>query len=248
MLVSPSELIGRTLYLTGEFDRSTFEVLHNFSEPGDMLFDIGANIGYVSACFLWNVPNSSAVAVDPQPGVIELLRSNLNLFQPNRYQIFAVAVSDSTGIGSMEICEGNRGASRITSSNGENLVKVDMWSFPQLVAEARIDTINLIKLDVEGCEERIISSMAPILQRIKPRAIIYEEQGDKSAPDRAIGRILGGAGYRIFGIRRGFLKLQLIPIRSASDCITNDYIAVQSSATIPERALRKYPALRKLFH
>src|ERR1019366_9617231 len=49
--VIPNDLIGRHIYLTGEFDRSTVEVLLKFSNPEDVLLDIGANIGYVSACF-----------------------------------------------------------------------------------------------------------------------------------------------------------------------------------------------------
>src|SRR5258707_1075568 len=78
LTVTPNDLIGRHIYLTGEFDRSIVEILCNFSEPGDVLLDIGANIGYVSTCFLNNVPNSSVVAVEPQPEVLELLAINLN--------------------------------------------------------------------------------------------------------------------------------------------------------------------------
>jgi hypothetical protein len=53
--VRPNELIGRHFYLTGAFDRSTFEVLLMLAKPGDVLLDIGANIGYISACFLQRV-------------------------------------------------------------------------------------------------------------------------------------------------------------------------------------------------
>jgi hypothetical protein len=43
--IMPNELIGRHIYLTGEFDRSTIEVLCNFAKPDDVLLDVGANIG-----------------------------------------------------------------------------------------------------------------------------------------------------------------------------------------------------------
>jgi FkbM family methyltransferase len=246
MLVQPSDLIGRHLYLTGEFDRSTFEVLHDFSQPGDTLLDIGANIGYVSSCFLWNDPQSSVVAVDPQPGVIELLRENLSRYEEHRYKVFQVAVSDRDGVGMMEICNNNRGASRLTNSSGESSVQVNVWSFSRLIAEAKIEKVNLIKLDVEGNEENIVSAMAPILDRIRPRAIVFEEHGDKSAPDGTIGRLLGCAGYRIFGIRKKLLKLELVPIHDPSNCTTNDYIAVHESTLVPNRALRKYSILRTI--
>src|SRR6266511_2626448 len=70
MTVNPNELIGRHIYLTGEFDRSIIEILCNFSQPNDVLLDVGANIGYVSACFLKNVQESRAIAVEPQEGVL----------------------------------------------------------------------------------------------------------------------------------------------------------------------------------
>src|SRR5215208_4460547 len=78
--VMPNELIGRHLYLTGEFDRTTVEVLLKHAKPGDMLLDVGANIGYVSACFLAKVPESRVIAVEPQPGIVDLLKSNLAQF------------------------------------------------------------------------------------------------------------------------------------------------------------------------
>jgi hypothetical protein len=72
MLVMPNDLIGRHIYLTGEFDRSIVEILCKFARPGDTLLDVGANIGYVSACFLANVPGSRVVAVEPQPAIVSL--------------------------------------------------------------------------------------------------------------------------------------------------------------------------------
>src|SRR5215471_3758736 len=71
MNIMPNDVIGRHIYLRGEFDRSTVEVLCNFASPGDTLLDIGANIGYVSACFLKNVPNSKVIAVEPQPAILD---------------------------------------------------------------------------------------------------------------------------------------------------------------------------------
>ena len=86
--VIPNDLIGRHIYLTGEFDRSTVEVLLKFSNPEDVLLDIGANIGYVSACFLQNVPRSKVIAVEPQPQIVDLLQLNLAPFGNGRYKVF----------------------------------------------------------------------------------------------------------------------------------------------------------------
>ena len=85
--VFPNDLIGRHIYLTGEFDRSTVEVLVKLSKPDDVLLDIGANIGYVSGCFLQNVPRSKVIAVEPQPLIVDLLEliSNSLAINVTRY-------------------------------------------------------------------------------------------------------------------------------------------------------------------
>ena len=91
MRVAPNDLIGRHIYLTGEFDRTTVEVLCNFARPGDTLLDIGANIGYVSGCFLAKVPGSRVICVEPQPVIVDLLKTNMKQF-PDRYKIAAFAL------------------------------------------------------------------------------------------------------------------------------------------------------------
>ena len=74
MHVMPNDLIGRFLYLVGEFDRDIFEILlQGGAARAICSSDIGANIGYVSACVLCNVPGSKAVAVEPQPAISDLL-------------------------------------------------------------------------------------------------------------------------------------------------------------------------------
>ena len=59
---------SRHLYLIGEYERSVLDVLYELSQPGDVLLDIGANLGYVSACFLRLSARGSKVSVDPQSG------------------------------------------------------------------------------------------------------------------------------------------------------------------------------------
>src|SRR4051812_9364722 len=60
--VMPNDLIGQLLYLTGEYERSVLDVLYSLAKPGDVLLDIGANIGYISACFLHKVSGSRVIA------------------------------------------------------------------------------------------------------------------------------------------------------------------------------------------
>jgi FkbM family methyltransferase len=226
MNIMPNDLIGRHIYLTGEFDRSTAELLFNFAAPGDTLLDIGANIGYVSACFLKNVPNSKVIAVEPQPAVLDLLRDNLGRFGPDRHQVVPVAVSDRNDDGWLEICALNKGASRLTTQSNGLTTRVEMWSADRLFSRLNLDKVDLIKLDVEGHEDVVLRASRAALQRLKPRAIVFEDHACKAAPNGSIGVLMRMLGYRILGVRKRLMTLDLIPILTEEDCRFNDYIAV----------------------
>jgi FkbM family methyltransferase len=231
--VMPNELIGRHLYLTGEFDRSIVEVLCNFADPGDTLLDIGANIGYVSACFLVNIPGSRVIAVEPQPDVVDLLRLNLAPFG-QRSKIYPYALSDTNGEAFFNIDVKNRGRSYLSSIG----VKVEMRSADSLFDDMGLNKIDLVKIDVEGHEEEVIRSGRQYFARMQPKLVLFEEHGDKSVG--SIGAILREIGYHIYGIRKHLTKIRLKPIVSAEDCVFNDYIAISNARAIPSRAAVAY--------
>jgi FkbM family methyltransferase len=230
ILVEPNDLIGRHLYLTGEFDRSIVEVLCNFSEPGDALLDIGANIGYVSACFLSNVPRSSVVAVEPQPSVLEILRTNLNRF--GRFQIYPYALGDADGEVFFSIDAENKGGSQVSDTG---TTKVEMRSANRMFSELGIGKVDLVKIDAEGCEESILRASASDLERLQPRAILFEDLGKSEMQS-----MLASSGYRVFGIKKHLHKLELVPIINESSCTYHDYVAVSKSRQVPAAARETY--------
>ena len=219
MHVYAEDLIGRHILMSGKFDRSIVQVLLDNARTDDVLLDIGANIGYVSACFLAKVKGSTACCIEPQPGVVDLLRKNMAQFG-NRADVMQFGLADRDGTLRFHVDAANRGASQI-SEEGETEIPV---------REARnvlkaMKKIDLIKIDVEGFEKVIFQSIGEELKRLQPRAILFEDQTGAAAPDGVIGSILTAAGYRIYGIDKRLLKTALIPVRSANDCQFNDYIA-----------------------
>jgi FkbM family methyltransferase len=224
--VLPNEHIGRHIYLTGEFDRSTVEVLLKHSEPGDVLLDIGANIGYVSACFLQNVARSKVIAVEPQPKIVDLLRANLELFGGERCKVFPVALSDRDASGWLQIDDLNRGASKIVDEQNRRSVKVELWSTARLFESLQGERIGIVKIDVEGHEATVLRACEADFARLRPRAILFEDHTHSAAPDGSLGQIFGRIGYRVFGIKKHLTRLEFVSITTARDCEYNDYLAV----------------------
>lgn len=218
--VYAEDLIGRHILMSGKFDRSIVQVLLDQAQDGDVLLDIGANIGYVSACFLARVPSSTVHCFEPQPGIVDLLRKNMEQFQ-GRAEVIQAGLAEHDGRLKFHVDSSNRGASRI-SDDGEIEIPVQ---------EARValqsrPRVDLIKIDVEGFEEPIFRSMESELMRLRPRAILFEDQTGSASPDGKIGSILVRSNYRIYGISKNLLKTRIVRVQSQSDCRFNDYIAL----------------------
>lgn len=223
MTVLADDLIGRHIALSGRFDRSPVEQLLKWASPGDVLVDVGANIGYVSGCFLKNVPGGKVICIEPQPGIVDLLHKNLSQFG-NRSKVHQIALSDDDADGWLQINSINRGGSRIVGKQDDESVKVKMVNAGKLFST--FDRMDLLKIDVEGMEEVVLRSIETELTRLKPKAILFEDQTGEAAPDGRIGSILTRAGYTIHAIDKHLLKTKLAEVKSGQDCRANDYLAV----------------------
>lgn len=218
--VYADDLIGRHILMSGGFDRSIVQILLDHSQPDDVLLDIGSNIGYVSAVFLTHVRGSKAICIEPQPGVVDLLRKNMEQFG-NRAKVVPIGLSDDDGMLRFHLNPVNRGASRVTA-DGETEIRVRA-AHSVLNAMPRVD---LIKIDVEGLEEPILRSMEPELRRLRPRAILFEDQTRAASPEGVIGSVLVRSGYRIFGVDKQLMRTRLVPITCRQECKFNDYLAL----------------------
>ncbi len=225
MHIIPGEHIGTHLYLTGEYERSVVSMLLKYAGQDDVLLDIGANVGYVSACFLHNVPRSKVFAVEPQPRIVDLLRANLRSFGPHRHEVFPVGISDADADGWLEMSSWNSGAAKVSAEQGDNSAAIQLWSAKTLFEATKGEKIDLVKIDVEGHVEIVLRGCESEFARLRPKAIVFENQTGTAAPTGSLGRIFNRLGYRVFGVRKHFTRLSLVPILRAQDCVYNDYVA-----------------------
>jgi FkbM family methyltransferase len=220
MTVLADDHIGRHIILSGGFDRSIVQLLLDKARPGDVLLDIGANIGYVSACFLKRVSDSTAVCVEPQPVIVDLLTENMAQFG-DRAIVHQVALSDTTGELRFAVNGGNRGASRVDDNGSIFVPAVNASDFLN-----SFEKVDLVKIDVEGHESLVLKGMEEELCRLRPRAILFEDHTKSAAPDGEIGSILGRCGYKVYGVRKTLFTTNLDLVETFDDCDLSDYIAV----------------------
>lgn len=229
MKVFPNDLIGRHIYLTGQFDRTIAEVLLAHARPHDCFLDIGANIGYVSTVLLARVPGLKVTAVEPQPQCFALLQENLKSGSNGRSFAIQAAISGAPGTAKMTQTPGNTGGCFISESltAGGDGLEVTLVTAGMVVEQAGWDHVDLIKIDVEGHEIAVLRSLLPILQQRKTRALVFECQrpDDVKAQAGEINQLLKEVGYRIWGIRKKLVSWKLVPVESNEvECI-HDFLA-----------------------
>jgi FkbM family methyltransferase len=232
MTVLPNDLIGRHLYFTGQFDRTIVEVLLRFAVPDAVVLDIGGNCGYVACALLHALPRSRVVSVEPQRSVHALLAANLKEIGAGRGSAVRAAISDASGVGAMIHDLENSGASRLeraaehapSAGAGE---PVDMITASELIERCGLSRVDLVKIDVEGHEEPVLRSLHPVLARFRPRAVVFEHDGDPAQTDSGVGRVFRDLDYRVLGIRKRLTRYELVPVEAVARGVRiHDYAAV----------------------
>ena len=221
LTVQLGELIGQHLYLRGDFDRAVVDVLVSLARPNDTLLDIGANIGYVSASFLHRVPSGNAVAVEPIPQNLTLLRANLSQFAS--YSIFPFALSHDDRDGWMDVWPNNLGASRIAKERGPLSIPVKIRSTASVLSE--LSKVDLMKLDVELHEQEILFAAKEHLRRLKPRAIVFEHEAGDALVGAPLWQLFREIGYNVFAIRKRLTGYNFVEpkLKSSSNYVARPF-------------------------
>ena len=144
--------------------------------PGAVFVDVGANIGYFTVLAADRVGDSGGVfAFEPDPENFSLLQANLNLNGVQR-QVEAVraALSDEEGEGGLYLSEDNLGDHQIYSA-GEvrERIPVPLVKGGEYLQD-RVERLDLLKVDTQGSEYRVMSGLMPLLRGLPlpPRILI----------------------------------------------------------------------------
>ncbi len=151
------------------------------ADTGGWFVDLGANIGFISLWLATRFPNARVLAVEAFPRTYEKLVENIRLNQIRNIVPVQVGVLDTygklpfyypvyRGNASLvkEVCEA-------THQHIQEVVEVDVVPLYELFQQHAIEQCHLVKLDIEGAEERVIQRFfhcAP--ERAYPRIVWAE--------------------------------------------------------------------------
>jgi len=164
-----------SLAIFGIYEPETTQLLEANLRPGDVVIDVGANIGWFTLLAARCVGDQGKVyAFEPDPSNFEILSKNVALNGYKNVVPEQKAVSSSAGWVDLFLDEANLGGhSTIPNENSKKLVRVEsirLDDYPPIIGRE----INLIKMDVEGGEGNVLRGMPNLVGRNQRLSIITE--------------------------------------------------------------------------
>lgn len=214
--VSRRDSIGYSIVTGGVFDPCVTETLHRLIDPGDVVVDVGANIGYMTSLAAARVgPDGRVLAFEPHPRVYELLERNAERWRDagaGKVELSRIALSDSEGDGTLRVgplFEANMGLAALggdeRQNGGSHSVAVQL---ARLDEAARDLPVGLLKIDVEGHEAGVLRGARSLLGDRAVRDIVFEDHDPYPSEATAV---VETAGYELISLDNDLWGLRLVP-------------------------------------
>lgn len=143
--------------------------------------DLGAHIGLTSLFFLQQFPQARYVCVEANPENVDFLRYNLSCMA-NQVQILPGAVGDTSGT-VFFATDGPTWHGHI-SDHASGAAAIRSYCMAEILASSGVTTVDLLKVDIEGAEQRLFRTNAEWLRNVK--IIIIELHEGYSPEDFAM--------------------------------------------------------------
>jgi FkbM family methyltransferase len=186
--------IGRSLELYGEYSEGEVELFRTFVQPGQVVVEVGANIGVHTVFLAGQVGRKGAVvAFEPQRIIYQTLCANLALNNIPNVHCFNTALGAAPGsvfvppINYWEL--GNFGGVPLGGyTEGESVTLFTLDSY-------NLSPCHFLKVDVEGMEEQVLRGAAKLIAEKRP--ILYVEN-DKPEKAASLPRYIDSLGYTMY--------------------------------------------------
>jgi len=192
--------VGRSLDRYGEWCEAELDLLRPILTAGDVVVDVGANVGTHTVAFGAAVgPSGKVIAIEPQGRVHDLLTANAaanGLRQVSclraaagasvgTVRIRTIDVEQASNVGGVAVdtahTEGDAGA-------GEEVPMVTIDSL-------ELASCKLLKVDVEGLEVAVLTGAAATIARCQPVLFVENDTVERSPELLAAVRGLGYDAY-----------------------------------------------------
>lgn len=153
--------------------------------PGDVVYDVGANVGYFTIMTARLVGTEGHVyAFEPVPDNAAAVRHNVALNQMKQVTVLPYAVSDEMGEGKLLLAHYSGGSSLDTVGTPPDLkgeLMVPLTTLDMFVSQQDVPQPSFVKIDVEGAEINVLRGMTWLLKNAGPTLLYEIDDGELAA-------------------------------------------------------------------
>jgi FkbM family methyltransferase len=201
-----------------------------FIKQGDLVVDIGANIGDTTVPMALAAGKSgTTLGFDPNPFVFKILKINaeLNKHLHNIVPLpFAISVEEaefyyvseeaSFGNGAISTTKDN---SRFKFTHPEKIRGINLKKYLEEHYASQIGKLSFIKIDTEGYDKEIIKSIPDLIEKYKPVIVAecYRKSSDEDKTE--LFNCISQFGYDLYYFKDFDADTTTAPIQSSKDLI-----------------------------
>jgi len=193
-------------YVYWDFKAKDRDRLYSLVKKGDIIFDVGTNIGETLLNFAKLTGEKGYVyGFEPDEENYRNVQKNISLNNFKNIHVFNNAVSDKKETVKLSVVEPhNRGMNRILepgSDEGYQYSIIEAITLDDLVAENKIERIDLVKIDIEGYEMHALKGALQMLKKFKPVLFVeiaYTRLIKLNTSPNEVMKFLEDLGYKIF--------------------------------------------------
>jgi FkbM family methyltransferase len=235
VMLWPGNESSRALFITGNFEPSEMSWLADNLKDDMVFIDVGANMGiYTMFAAKLVGARGRVLAIEPSEREFQRLSFHVVLNDLGNVTCLRIAAADEAGVGELKVADeaksGQNTLGKFVSEEAEvlRMETVQMYPLDQVIAEQELARVDVIKIDVEGAELRVLCGLASTLERWHPKLLIElapEALASQNTSPEALVEWLRQRRYELFEFSHATGELQ--EFRSASvEHISKNFVAI----------------------
>ena len=156
-----------------ELASDVYRVQSGSVHAGDVVLDCGANVGTFTRLCLQHGAKT-VVAIEPAPATVECLRRTFAAeIQRGVVIVYPKGVWDEEGSLRLQVVPGMSEANTfVLHPELKDGPTIPVTTIDKLIAELHLESVSLIKMDIEGAEQRALRGASSAIRRLHPRLAI----------------------------------------------------------------------------